>query len=142
MKSTNRYLEALPNSHQAALIVADSPRELSALADSLRQCGLIEAQDWLTAAEELQSGRSVFLALAGGTPEELDDLLIQYERRGGMLQIVDRASLQLFEYHYDPRFVSLVIISTKDEWLAQPRQTSLARRLGSMISAKEFICLQ
>ena len=140
MKRIDTILSGLPQLHEAALMLSTSNHEQLCLRTALEGQEVIKTGNWYETGITLQRGQSAYLLLEEAFSEELLDLISQFQRRGGFLQIMDRLSLELIPFHYNPDAVSLILLCRQSVFAQIIQHNRLLEAIGPIFYTQELLC--
>lgn len=124
------YLGCLALQDEPGLIVVDHENLLEAILEVLKSCEMAAAWDWEEAFENLREGRSTFLVIEKEFPKELYDMIAQYYKRPGTMQIMDKRSMEIQRLSIDKEETTLLLVARAEDLKSVEKRYSIRDKVG------------
>jgi len=111
----DEFLSAFLCQTEAGLFIAESHEALSHLITVLKTNNFRFASDWKDIFERLNKGERVSVVLSEAPSKQILDIVRQYNDRQGMIQILNRETLDYSSAHIDVNVAKLLIIVSASE---------------------------
>ena len=126
----DNFLSFFLKAREAGLIIAENRLQLAKVHSALGDAGLLLANSWRGTLRQLAMDSPVAALLSAPMPKEFFDVIQQYQRRAGMIQIMDRQSLDLTTVHCDPAFARLLLVVANEDLVAIEKEYPLKNNVG------------
>ena len=109
------FLAYVQGQKEAALIIASPTGAVSDAVQELTGAGYQRADSGLQALKLLNKGVSVAALLTHPISKEWYDFIVQYTDRGGMIQLMDKSTMEFQTAQFDARKAHLVVVVTSED---------------------------
>ena len=105
-----QFLRFVDRQKEAAMLILDTPEKQQKAEQVLGDHGYSRAADWKEIFSHLTQEKSAYIVLSDRLPKELYDTIVQYTDRQGMIQIMDKKTMEYKTIQFDPRTVHLLVV--------------------------------
>jgi hypothetical protein len=105
------FNDYLAEQREAGLFITNGKASTLKAMCYLEELGFARSQCWRDIVSNLEKEKSTYIVLQAPLSKELYDLIAQYYKRAGMIQIMDRETLVLSTTHFDPNKSNLLLIA-------------------------------
>ncbi|MEI6528767.1 MAG: hypothetical protein WCO10_03835 [bacterium] len=131
-EQTDNFLQTLKTQREAGLVVLANNKDFAEVEESLVENKFVQAKDWRQILKQLSASQPTFMYINGEFTKECYDLLKQYSERGGMVQIMNPATMNYETVSFDPFQAQLVFLVTKEALGWAEEKYSLRDKAGLM----------
>lgn len=114
-RQISEFLALIEFHSEASLLIKESAGLDDLILPELKRKGMVIASDWPEVVEAFARNRPVCLRLAGALTRELYDVIMQYNRRNGIVQVLDKATSELRSIQYDPQEIYLLVVADRED---------------------------
>lgn len=112
MNKITTYLYYLTGQKSPGLIIYNSDDKLTELEGQVRGHAILKADNWQGVLSHLEKNHSAYIILKDNFPKELYDTLVQFDQRGGCVQIMDKDTFKLKTVQFDPDKTHLLLLAS------------------------------
>ena len=109
------FLSYVQGQKEAALVIANSTGAVSDAVQELTDAGYQRVDSALQVLKLLSEGVSVAALLTHPLSKEWYDIIVQYTDRGGMIQLMDKSTMEFISAQFDVRKTHFVIVVTAED---------------------------
>ena len=109
------FLALIEFQTETGLLIKESEGVDPLLDDELSQRGVVVAHDWPEVVEGFAKNQPVCLKLDSSLSRELYDIVMQYNRRKGVVQVLDQITNELRMVTFDPEMVYFLIVASPED---------------------------
>ena len=113
--TVKKLVEFTAEQKKACLFIVNDEFSKHKLSNELQKLGLVKSQTWQEILSNLEQGLSNYFELKEShlpQAKTIYDLLVQFNERGGMIQLMDKATMKLESAQFVQGEISLVIIAS------------------------------
>ena len=137
-KLVRSYLTALKRQPEAGLIIIEDDSLRTSLLSCLEKFGLKESQTWSEIMENLAKGENTFVQLEAPLDEELYEIIAQYYRRGGTIQMYRDDLRSVKRVDFEPFETHLLLVSDREALHQIEKEYSIRDKVGIIESISDF----
>lgn len=119
-------------SKESGLLISENRLQLAKVHALLAHTGIHIAKSWRGTLRQLALDIPVAALITAPIEQEFFDIVQQYQQRSGLIQILDRSTLDITTVHCNPFYARLLLVVEKED-LAQIEATYPIRRYTGMI---------
>lgn len=112
MNKITTYLYYLTGQRSPGLIIYNDNSKLTELEEQVRGHAILKADNWQDVLSRLEKNHSTYIILEENLPKELYDTLVQFNQRGGCVQMMDKNTLKLKTVQFDPSKTHLLLLAS------------------------------
>lgn len=116
---------------EATLLIAEQAEQVAVAELQLAEIGVETASDWGELLTKLKDGQVVAYRLSSELAHEIEQLLAQYGRRNGRLQITDTQTLEYHSCQVDLAASGLILIAERSVLNCLEQRCSLLGSVGA-----------
>ena len=124
------FLSYFMKSREAGLLIAENRLQLAKAHAALNAQNIFFANSWQGALRQLALDEPVASLISYPFSREFYEIVQQYQRRAGMIQIMDRDTLDLITVHCNPHNARLLLVVEATELEDIEEQMSLRNEVG------------
>lgn len=126
------YLYYFRNLIDLGLIIVKNDEDIVEIEKKVREYAISKVSNWKEILAVLKQNKPAYYILPDTLPKEEYDVLAQYADRGGMIQIMDRDTMDLITVHFDPTKGRLLLISSENHLNAVEKEYQILDKAGLM----------
>lgn len=111
----SEFLGYVQKQKEAALVIFSEYRNLLDAGRELVDTGYVRASSPVDVLKLLAKGTSVVATISHPLPKQWYDVLAQYSERGGMVQLMDKETMEYKVAQFDPMHTHLVVLVGSDD---------------------------
>jgi hypothetical protein len=108
--SLSEFLGYVQGQKEAALVIFSEYTNLIDASRELADVGYVRASPPIDVLDLLAKGSSVVATISHPIPKQWYDILAQYSERGGMVQLMDKETMEYKVAQFDPLHTHLVVL--------------------------------
>ena len=127
---TKNFLEYFNKQPELGLVIIENKENILDLKDTLDKSGFKEVLNELEILNNLNEGFSLYTTLSSSISKEMYDLIAQYNSRLGMIQIMDKTTMNLRSIEFDPNNTHLVLVVSGNDLEEIQKQFNILDKVG------------
>lgn len=124
------YLGFLELEEEMGLIVLDHEELKETVVETLKRIEVREAHTWKEILDNFRAHRPTFFVVEEALSKEVYDIVAQYYKRPGTIQIMDRETMELQTVSFDKEEMSFLLVATATTLAEIEEQFSIRDKVG------------
>jgi len=124
------FLSYIEPQKEAGLIIAADSGSLIETEKLLKKASFQEAKDPIEVINHLSEKSSVYVVLHAPLSKDFYDMIVQYTDRGGMIQLMDKSTMDFRSVQFDPKVSHLILVTLKENLISLEKTFPLRQKVG------------
>ena len=124
------FLSYIEPQKEAGLVIASDSASLIETEKLLKKSGFQEAKTPIEVVDYLSNQKSVYTVLHSPLSKDFYDMVTQYTDRGGMIQLMDKSTMDFRSVQFDPKVSHLILMTLKENLIEIEKVFPLRDKVG------------